>query len=163
MLQRLLLKNTPADVLVTPYRNTSARQELLSFPQQNTEIPFCTVWITQIEQIHQFVQQIPDLAWELMEYATEPLSLVYTRAKPWPGERKVLTEVCVRLLTHPKALKLLGSNQPWISVETDHLMDKKQGVAWTEKEVDCFDARIAPQKLKIMRVYDDDSFTFLQQ
>ena len=161
MQQRLLLRHTPEDVLATPFGNVAAREELLSFAQYPAELPPYTVWITREEQIHRFVQSIPDLAWELMEYATEPLSIIYTRGKAVIKGEKAPVDRCVRLITQPKLLKLLAAQPAWLSVPLSNLKNEDQSIHWAEEEIDCYDQKYPYSRVKIMRIYEDNSFSFL--
>nr|WKN36835.1 hypothetical protein K4G66_31200 [Tunicatimonas sp. TK19036] len=157
--QRLLLRNTPEDVLVSPVKSTDDCRKLLSFLQDQIN-PAYTIWLTQIEQIHQFVFNIPDLAWELMEYANEPLSIIYTHPKAVFGDKQP-PEVCIRLLRQPQLLKILSGKNAWLSVRIADLENARQAMAWTGKEINCAERTSQYTKVKIMRVFDNGQFSFL--
>lgn len=158
---KLLLKNTPEDVLLIPFSDVSTWQELLLKINNPSNYPAYTVWITQIEQIHQFVRQVPDLAWELMDYATEPLSIIYNNAKPLTREAEPPNEICIRLIVQPKILQLLSVKHPWISIRLTDLPNSFSTKAWASKELDLKDKNVLLQRLKIMRVFDNGRFAFL--
>jgi L-threonylcarbamoyladenylate synthase len=39
------------------------------------------VLISKIEQLSEYVEQVPDLAWDLVEFAEDPLTIVYPKGK----------------------------------------------------------------------------------
>lgn len=59
-------------------------------------------------QLASYVQEIPEVAYELIEYATKPLTIVYSNAKNLPNN--VTAEdgsVGIRVVTHPFCEQLL--------------------------------------------------------
>jgi hypothetical protein len=156
------LKNTPEEVLVVPFADHAARQELLSAATSRTDRPAFTIWLTQIEQIHQFVQHVPDLAWELMDYATEPLSLIYSDAKPLASNKNPPTEISARLIIQPELLKILTTRQPWVCVRLEEIPQDFPIESWVTKQIELKTKRKPPQRLKTMRVFDNGRFSILQ-
>ena len=39
------------------------------------------VLISKIEQLSEYVEQVPDLAWDLVEFAEDPLTIIYPKGK----------------------------------------------------------------------------------
>jgi len=39
------------------------------------------VLISKIEQLSEYVEQVPDIAWDLVEFAEDPLTIIYPKAK----------------------------------------------------------------------------------
>ncbi|MGD1892208.1 MAG: hypothetical protein ACFB15_16670 [Cyclobacteriaceae bacterium] len=158
---RYWLTNTPEEVLTVPISDRTAWQELLGMTISSDEKPHFTIWLTQIEQIHQFVRQVPDLAWELMDYATEPLSLIYADAKPLGRNEAPTTEIAVRLLIQPELLKLLTTRQPWFSVRVEDISSKFSIENWITKRIELKTKGKQPPRLKTMRIFDNGRFSFL--
>jgi len=157
---RLILRKTPEDVLAVSFSDEVACQQLLSILTPIPR-PNYTIWLTQIEQIHRFVYQVPDLAWELMDYATEPLSLVYQRAKPMFSGQLASEEICIRLLSEVSLLKELPGQQCWLTTTTAELPDEFPIKNWIEKEVDMSRIMKGVRPVKKLRVYDNGEFSFL--
>ena len=157
---RLILKNTPEDVLAVSFSDEAACRQLLSLL---TPIPRTnyTIWLTQIEQIHRFVYQIPNLAWELMDYATEPLSLVYQRPKPIFSDQQVPEEVCIRLVNEAPLRKELPRQQSWLTTTLEELLSGFGVEDWIEKEVDMGRKMKGVRPVKVLRVYENGEFSFL--
>ena len=156
------LKNTPKEVLAAPFADQAARQQLLNAATSNKDDQLAiTIWLTNIEQIHQFVRHVPDLAWELMDYATEPLTLIYAEAKPLIRGENPPEEIAVRLITQPELLKLLTTRQPWISVCTQDVSPDFPFEGWVTKKIELKVKGKPPQKLKTMRVFDNGRFNIL--
>jgi len=49
--------------------------------RQPTEKNPCTLLISEIGLLQQFVQQVPEIAWDLVEFAEKPLTVVYPKGK----------------------------------------------------------------------------------
>lgn len=60
--------------------NEEAVKRIYSIKQRKDSKPFI-VLISQIEQLHNYVVQIPDLAWDLVEFAEKPLTVIYPKGK----------------------------------------------------------------------------------
>jgi len=155
------LKNTPEEVLAVPFADYTARLELLNKAISKKDRPTYTVWLTQIEQIHQFVRHVPDLAWELMDYATEPLSLIYADAKPLFKDDASPPEISVRLITQTELLKVLTTRQPWISMRLEDISPDFSFESWVMKRIELKTKGKPLQKLKTMRVFDNGRFSIL--
>ena len=158
---KILLKNTPENILAASFSKVTACQQLLSFISPVSSQPDYTVWLTQIEQIHQFVYHIPNLAWELMEYATEPLSIVYNKVKPiFPGG-DAPNEICIRLVIEPPLRKVLSNKQAWLTATSLVLKDEFSVNDWIDREVDMSRAMKGTRPIKTMRIYNDNEFSFV--
>ncbi|MEM8965333.1 MAG: hypothetical protein AAGE93_02875 [Bacteroidota bacterium] len=157
----LLLRNTPEDVVATPFLNDQACQKLFSYAKVSADRPSYTIWLTQIEQIHQFVYRIPDLAWELMDYATEPLSLVYSHVKPFLSEEPAPAEVCIRLINEPPLQKVLSNRYAWLNIALDVLSQEISITDKVKKEINIKNKAMPHRAIKIMRVYDNGEFSFI--
>lgn len=155
------LKNTPEEVLAVPFGDFAARQELIAATLPRADRPSFTVWLTRMEQIHQFVQHVPDLAWELMDFATTPLSLIYSDAKPLARDETPPTEISVRLIIQPELLKVLTTRQPWISVRIKDIIPDFPIESWMTKQIELRVKGKPPQTVKTMRIFNNGQFSFL--
>ncbi|MGB3586267.1 MAG: hypothetical protein WBA23_07000 [Tunicatimonas sp.] len=158
---KILLKNTPEDIIAVPFSNVTACQQLLSFISPTKRQPSYTIWLTHIEQIHRFVYHIPNLAWELIEYATEPLSLVYNQVKPiFPGE-EIPDEICIRFVTEQPLRKVLPGQQVWLTSALNMLKNKSAIGDWVDREVDMSRTMKEKRPVRMMRVYNENEFSFI--
>ncbi|MEM9832849.1 MAG: hypothetical protein AAF944_19610 [Bacteroidota bacterium] len=157
----LLLRNTPEDVVATPFLKNIDCKELLAHVPRATDRPTYTIWLTRIEQIHQFVSRIPNLAWELMDYATEPLSLVYSHTKPLFPEEVTPPEVCIRLVNEHSLLRVLSPKYAWLTVALDRLPSGACISDRIGKDIRIKNSAWSRRSIKIMRVHDNGEFSFI--
>jgi L-threonylcarbamoyladenylate synthase len=61
-------------------RNEAAVQRLGQLKQREPGKPF-TVGIAQVEQLHDYVQRIPEIAWDIVEFSEKPLTVIYSGGK----------------------------------------------------------------------------------
>ena len=125
----------------------------------SSSVPLFRVLIAYVDQLHDFVQQVPPLAWELLDYAQEPLEIIYPRRKFVMRDDANPSEICVRWVKHPRLLSFLKKEGPvWAT----------PAVATSEDEVssfrlvDCYNKKYPYKKVRTMRVNDDNTFTFIR-
>lgn len=70
-------------VLGCDARNEKAVEKLLSL-KQITGNKQLTILISKIEQLSEYVLEVPDLAWNLVEFAEKPLTVIYPKGKNLP-------------------------------------------------------------------------------
>lgn len=70
-------------VLGCDARNEKAIEKMLLLKQipDNEQI---TILISKIEQLSEYVLEVPDLAWNLVEFAENPLTVIYPKGKNLP-------------------------------------------------------------------------------
>lgn len=70
-------------VLGCDARNEKAIEKMLSLRQgpDNEQI---TILISKIEQLSEYVLEVPELAWNLVEFAEKPLTVIYPKGKNLP-------------------------------------------------------------------------------
>ena len=61
-------------------RNTEAVTKIQELKKRNLTHPF-TILIAEIGQLHDYVQKVPDIAWDIVEFAEKPLTVVYPKGK----------------------------------------------------------------------------------
>ncbi|MDO1444935.1 Sua5/YciO/YrdC/YwlC family protein [Rhodocytophaga aerolata] len=61
-------------------RNEEAVTRIHQLKNRNPPQPF-TVLIAEIGQLHDYVQKVPDIAWDIVEFAEKPLTVVYAKGK----------------------------------------------------------------------------------
>ena len=71
-------------VLGCDARNEKAIEKMLLLRQavDNEQI---TILISKIEQLSEYVLEVPDLAWNLVEFAEKPLTVIYPKGKNLPN------------------------------------------------------------------------------
>ncbi|WKN42002.1 hypothetical protein [Tunicatimonas pelagia] len=158
---RVLLRNTPENVVATAFSSTASCQQLLSHTSVTKMQPPYTIWLTQIEQIHRFVYHIPNLAWELMDYATEPLSLIYKQAKPLFTNEAAPREVCIRLIAEPFLRKQLTGQHAYLAVALERIKDEFPITDWVDQEIDMSRVLKGTRPVRVMRIYDNGEFSFV--
>ena len=110
-----LLKNTPENLWAVSVKHPEAPDILRGFAATTREtpnFPMYRVLIAYTDQLHSFVQRIPALAWELLEYAQEPLEIVYPVKKDTVKRGEDTPEICVRWVKQPKLLTHLRKTGP---------------------------------------------------
>ncbi len=76
----------PSDILWAvgcDARNEKAVAKLLSL-KQRPENKGLTILISKIEQLSEYVLEVPELAWNLVEFAEKPLTVIYPKGKNLP-------------------------------------------------------------------------------
>lgn len=61
-------------------RNTEAVNKIYQLKKREPDKPF-VVGIGQIEQLRDYVQTVPDIAWDIVEFAEKPLTVIYPKGK----------------------------------------------------------------------------------
>jgi tRNA A37 threonylcarbamoyladenosine synthetase subunit TsaC/SUA5/YrdC len=117
------------------------------------------VLIAHLDQLHNFVHHIPPLAWELLEYASEPLEIVYPERKPALIRADQPSSICVRWVKQPQLLRLVQKEGPLWAV---YPLSTEAADALPWKKVDCSSKRYPCQKVKTVVLSSDDTFRFLR-
>ncbi|QHT68638.1 Sua5/YciO/YrdC/YwlC family protein [Rhodocytophaga rosea] len=61
-------------------RNQQAVNKILSIKKRPASQPL-VVMIAEIGQLYDYVQKVPDIAWDIVEYAEKPLTVIYPKGK----------------------------------------------------------------------------------
>lgn len=122
-------------------------------------LPVYRVLIPTAEQLHDYVQRVPPLAWELLEYAQEPLEIIYPQRKYKFRQKDEPTEICVRWVKHPKLLRFLQKEGPQWAVRA---LPTFKSAPPAFRTTDCYDRHYPYQKVKTVAIAVDDTFTFLR-
>ena len=61
-------------------RNDQAIEQILELKNRPASKGLI-VLISKIEQLSEYVEQVPDLAWDLVEFAEDPLTIIYPKGK----------------------------------------------------------------------------------
>lgn len=158
----LLLNNTPLNVIATH----AFAKENIDRIVQNLNIhndsphPSYTILINQEEDLHRFVSHIPDLAWEMLEYAEEPLELVYPKKKYQSSLDTQDNFISIRVVKSRNLSQVVKKNGPLITFSVDLL--KKDNSLPIDEEINCNEKNSPYQKVKTMKLFEDGSFTFLR-
>ena len=64
-------------------RNEKAVEKIFSLRQRPDSKAFI-ILITKIEQLSEYVLEVPELAWNLVEFAEKPLTVIYPKGKNLP-------------------------------------------------------------------------------
>ena len=64
-------------------RNEKALDKIIKLKQSPDNKPF-TVLISKIEQLSEYVIEVPEIAWNLVEFAEKPLTIIYPKGKSLP-------------------------------------------------------------------------------
>ena len=65
-------------------RNEKAVGKIFSLRQRSDSKAFI-ILITKIEQLSEYVLEVPELAWNLVEFAEKPLTVIYPKGKNLPA------------------------------------------------------------------------------
>ena len=65
-------------------RNEKAVEKIFSLRQRSDSKAFI-ILITKIEQLSEYVLEVPELAWNLVEFAEKPLTVIYPKGKNLPA------------------------------------------------------------------------------
>lgn len=158
-----LLSNTPENVVAT---HAFARESILTIMDHvkpasaNQAVPY-SIWISREEDLHDFVFHVPDLAWEMLEYAEEPLEILYPKRKYKPlSAADTQSHISVRMVKGEKLINFVKKNGPLISFPLSLLDDQLSTVA--DGEYDLRDKGNNYSVVKRMKLFEDGSFTFLR-
>jgi L-threonylcarbamoyladenylate synthase len=132
------------------------------------------VLISSINQLSLYVQQVPDIAWDLVEFAEKPLTIVYKGAKNLPQE--VIAQdgsIAIRLVKEGPCHDLIHkfergiistsaniSGQPTPSVFTAISEEIKNAVDYIEP---CQGPDLENSPSTIMSLEVDGTFTFIRK
>ena len=121
-------------------------------------IPTYRVLIAHLDQIHSFVQRIPPLAWELLEYASEPLEIVYPEKKPALVHAGQPQAICIRLVKQRQLLRLVQKEGPLWAVHP--ATTAMASPPW--KKIDCSSKKYPYHRVKTVVLGPNDTFSFLR-
>ena len=65
-------------------RNEKAVDSLINLKQRSDNEIF-TILISKIEQLSEYVTEVPEIAWNLVEFAEKPLTVIYPKGKSLPS------------------------------------------------------------------------------
>lgn len=134
-------------------------KDLVAVTHETPLVPMLRVLIAHTDQLHNFVQQIPFLAWELLEYAQEPLEIIYPKRKDALRREEDPPEICVRWVKQPRLLRCLQKTGPlWAVLAPDPIVIE----APAYEVVDCYDRRYKYQHVKTIAIATDGTFSFLR-
>ncbi len=156
-----LLKNTPEDVLATHALASESFQKIAdaALPTSKPELPFYTVWISREEELHDFLYQIPDLAWEMLEYAEEPLEMIYPHRKfSSPRNESAQQPIAIRLVKGRKLQGFVRRHGPLLAFRSV----TKQNHDIADETHDLQEKESAYSSVKSMKLFADGSFTFIR-
>ncbi len=153
------LANTPEDLLALSVREPKALEVLASLSDESEGIPRYRVLIAHLDQLHNFVQHIPPLAWELLEYASEPLEIVYPERKTTLIHPDQPLAICVRWVKQPHLLRLVQKEGPLWAV-IPKVTAVSNSPPW--KKVDCFSKKYPYHLVKTVVLNTDGTFSFLR-
>jgi L-threonylcarbamoyladenylate synthase len=88
-------------------RNEEAVSKVQGLKQRQPGHPL-TVLISDINQLHDYVQKVPDIAWDIIEFAEKPLTVIYPRGKNVaPGVLATDGSIAVQLVRDEFCHKLI--------------------------------------------------------
>ncbi|MDF9796901.1 L-threonylcarbamoyladenylate synthase [Catalinimonas alkaloidigena] len=157
----LLLRNTPLDVIAThAFANDSIDTIIQNLNiDNNSTLPHYTILISREEDLHSFVTNIPELAWEMLEYAEEPLELLYPKKK-YQNALDRDEFISIRVVKSPKLKQVVQQYGPLITISADLL--KRDNSLTINKEINCSEKNNPYNQVKTMKLFSDGSFTFLR-
>ena len=153
------LTNTPEELLAGSVREPSVPEVLAPLSKKSEVIPTHRVLIAHLDQLHDFVQHVPPLAWELLEYASEPLEIVYPERKPKLIRADQPSSICVRWVRQPQLLRLVQKEGPLWAVYP-LATNAADSPPW--KKIDCFSKKYPYQRVRTVELFADDTFRFLR-
>lgn len=154
-----LLTATPEELIATSVKEPGALELLAPIAVTSATVPTYRVLIAHLDQLHNFVQSVPPLAWELLEYASEPLEIVYPQRKPLLLRPEGPATICVRWVKQPRLLRFLQKEGPMWAVRPAATASVVSP-AW--KTIDCTDKKYPYKQVKTVVVAADGTFTFLR-
>lgn len=153
------LLNTPEELIATSAQNPEALEVLTPLTVVSPTVPTHRVLIAHSDQLHNFVQRVPPLAWELLEYATEPVEIVYPERKLTLNDSDQPATICVRWVKQPQLLRFVQKEGPlWAVLPT--ATDKVELAA--VKRVDCTSKKYPYRRVRTIAIFADDTFKFLR-
>ncbi len=88
-------------------RNAEAVAKIQSFKKREVSHPF-TILIAEIGQLHDCVQKVPDIAWDIVEFAEKPLTVIYPKGKNVaPALLAADGSIAVQVVKHEFCQKLI--------------------------------------------------------
>ena len=158
----ILLKNTPEDLWAVSTKDSTAQELLhsLALSHSPSSLPLLRVLIAYLDQLHDFVQMVPPLAWELLEYATEPTEIVYPQKRNQIRSPNSKPEICILWAKQPRLLQFLQKYGPHWAMPAYLATTVPKSETFTTK--DCYDKRYPYQAVKTVVIAEDDSFSFIR-
>lgn len=155
-----LLSHSPEKLIATnAYAKESIQQILDNLkPEAAKHTPAFTIFINQEGDLYHFTSTIPELAWEMLEYAQEPLNILYPKSK-YNISLSQENYISVRLVNTDKLTQLVRKNGVLITFPY-HLLKKEHNLK-IDEEINCQEKNSSYTSVKTMKLFEDDSFTFL--
>ena len=125
----------------------------------HSSLPTYRVFIAYTDQLHHFVRQIPALAWELLEYAQEPLEIIYPTKKDGLQHEDHPSGICVRWVNQPKLLAHVKKTGPLWTIPAS-MVSPPTTDQYTV--VDCYDKKYPYHQVKTVAIALDGTFSFLR-
>ena len=154
------LTNTPEKILATHVLAHESIGQMSDLGVNKiSERPPYTIWISREEDIHDFLYQIPDLAWDMMEYAEEPLDIIYPKRK-FISILKENNEqpIAIRLVKQRKLVDFVKKHGPLACFS----ISDNPPTELTQRTYDMSDPQVKYRQLKSMKLFADGSFTFVR-
>jgi len=157
-----LLENTPITVLAT---HALAKDSILKIASceciaNEPGLPPYAVWISREEDLHDFVYQIPDLAWDMMEYAEEPLEILYPQRKyVSPLQEAAQEPISIRLVRGKKLETFVRQHGPLLTFPVQIIETQP---ACVDEQHDLREKEQTHKRVKSMKLFSDGSFTFVR-
>ena len=88
-------------------KNEAAVEKISAIKQRTPDKSFI-ILISNPEQLYNYVEKIPEIAWDLIDFAEEPLTVIYPKGKQLPN--RVLAEdgsIAIRLVKEGECFELL--------------------------------------------------------
>lgn len=156
-----LLTNTPENVLATHALSHDSIERIVQNIPKATDptLPLYSVWVSREEDLHDFVYQVPDLAWEMLEYAEEPLEIIYPRRKfVSPQNETTEDPISIRLVRGRQLEAFVRRHGPLLTFravnkQTESIIDETHDLREKDAPYD---------KVKSMKLFADGSFTFVR-
>ncbi len=157
-----MLENTPELVICTHARALDSIRKISQYEglEKTDTLPPYTVWISREEDLHDFVYQIPDLAWEMLEYAEEPLEILYPQRKYIsPLQESQQEPINIRLVQGARLQAFVRKHGPLLSFT---LQNSGNLTDWVNEKHDLREKGQNYERVKSMKLFGDGSFTFVR-
>lgn len=157
-----MLDNTPESVICTHARAEESIRRILQYKglEKTDALPPYTVWVSREEDLHDFIYQIPDLAWEMLEYAEEPLEILYPQRKYIsPLQESQKEPINIRLVRGAILQAFVRKHGPLLSFTIQNSDDLPE---WVNERHDLREKGQNYERVKSMKLFGDGSFTFVR-
>ena len=157
-----LLENPPESVICTHARAVDSIHSISQYEglEKTDTFPFYTVWVSREEDLHDFVYQVPDLAWEMLEYAEEPLEILYPQRKYIsPLQESQQEPISIRLVRGSRLNAFVRKHGPLLTFTIQNSDDLPE---WVNEKHDLHEKGQNYERVKSMKLFGDGSFTFVR-